>query len=61
MTEEPGLQARGLVRTWSDLLRSRQPRDNVPRSSQNVLEGALCEEVAKEDALMSMLQQIMFR
>ncbi|KAJ4305939.1 hypothetical protein N0V90_001472 [Kalmusia sp. IMI 367209] len=60
-SEDADFVARGLVRSWSDTLRARQRQNAADdtNNSRNILENAFCEEVEKEDALMSMLQEAM--
>jgi hypothetical protein len=63
MTDHSDFVARGLVRSYSDSLRS-QHRQNGPEQQENSrrrLEDAFCEEVELQDALASLLQGAMSR
>jgi len=63
MRDKIDFVARGLVRSWSDTLRTRQTNssDDQMSASSRTLENAFCEQVEKEDALIALLQEAVAR
>jgi hypothetical protein len=63
MTDHSDFVAQGLVRSYSDSLRAQQRENGAeePQASRRRLENAFCEEVEKEDALATLLQEAMSR
>ena len=61
MEDSNDFVARGLVRSYSDSLRQqhRQNGPEEPESSRRRLENAFCDEVDRQDALASLLQEAM--
>jgi hypothetical protein len=59
MTDHNDFVARGLVRSYSDNLRSQQRQNGPPEreDSRRRLENAFCEEVERQDAFATLLQE----